>query len=552
MVSLDINDPNSAYGQCKKFHSVLEAIFHHGINNGSKLAFADTNKALSYREFATKVMLLSRLLSKRYGIAPIGDRQQSVLVQAGADVDYLCCYFAVELSQAISVPVDIHATASTVAYFAEQSSSRLIIGSNRNILHDPSCALGTISWCDIHELNQEITQEFEQLLHNSEEQQIAFLKEVRLPDPDSFSAIYFTSGTTGKSKPVLLTHHNCICGGFNSVSTCAKFSDDIEILTTPIFHAQAASSFRSNIILGCSSVLFPSYYTAQELSAIINRYHCNAINMIPASLKMLLEDLGDADFVKLFGSMRLIEIGTAPMDTAHKRHLRDLLTETWFLYNYGATECSRTVFNLVSANRQDDYHFARDEELSVLGRVVPIAKVKVIDDNGRELPKKKSGRLIFHGGMVMQRYLNNDEATQATIKNGWYYSNDCGFIDERNYIHILGRMDDIINMGGEKISPQEIEDIVMGINGIKECCCIGAAHAIFGNIPVLYYAVENPELTEEHIKHIMRARLDRMRRPKFYIRLPELPKNGVGKVNRKELKQIWLNSSTAQAINSIS
>ena len=116
-------------------------------------------------------------------------------------------------------------------------------------------------------------------------------------------------------------------------------------------------------------------------------------------------------------------------------------------------------------------------------------------------------------------------------------------------ISILGRIDDVINMGGEKISPQEIEDTVLSVPGIKECCCIGGEDALLGVIPVLYYTLSTgSELTESALKQALRNKLNRTHRPKIYIEQENLPKNRVGKVDRKALKQMWRESSIYQTM----
>lgn len=535
--ALPFADTRTPFGSCPRFHSILEAIFHHACKpeKANSLAVADSQKDLTYRELALKIALIAEELTTKHGMQD-GD---CVLVQAAPVVDYLCAYYGVEMAHGIAVPIDRMATAETKAYYAEATRATRII-----VLDSPTatgCAKAelkkecekadSLTCISYSALEEAVAPVLEQLKKDCAAIESILLQE--LPDPESNCAVYFTSGTTGKSKPVLLSHRNCAQGGFNSVSTNAKYSSDVELLTTPIFHAQAASSFRANFILGCASVLADSYSHIDAMRAILQRYHCNCINLTPTAIKMLLDDLTPEEFQELLGSIRLLEIGTAPLDSRRKQQLLSLLPHCAFLYNYGATECSRTVFNLVT-NEQDP--------LDVLGKAVPVCNFKVIDENGDAVEHGKTGRLIFAGDMVMQGYLNHPEATARTIRNGYYYSNDCGFVDETGYIHILGRMDDIINMGGEKISPQEIEDAVMGFSGIKECCLIGGAHEVLGAIPVLYYSVEDDAVasfSESELKAYLRTKLDRMKRPKVYVALTQLPKNSVGKVDRRALKELW-------------
>ena len=573
MISFDHNDPSSAYGACPRFTTLLQALVHQAQTKSQALGLADKERGLTFAQWTLRVTATAHELKpelEAMGVklgANTKDAQPqylqlppgaAVLLPAIPSVDYLSLYYALCLCHVIVVPCDKNSTEDTLRYYAEQSGAQVI-------LNYPDAQLNAAGLAQIDCTELLARADLQLATWESSGQASQVITQMTLPSPEEFESIYFTSGTTGKSKAVLLTHTNTLQGGLNSVSTCAKFSSDIEILTTPIFHAQAASSFRANLILGAASVLFPSFYRPDELAALIARYHCNAINLVPATLKLLLESLGEQGFCDLLAPLRLIEVGTAPTDPTSKSRYSALLPHTWFLYNYGATECSRTVFNLVCGDYLDHERtapegfaygqnhkgqcFATRAELSALGRPVPVCHALVLDDTGEQLPTGTPGRLVFEGGMVMQGYLNNPELTASTIAPNRYYSSDCGYFDEYGFIHILGRIDDVINMGGEKISPQEIEDTVLSVPGIKECCCIGGEDALLGVIPVLYYTLSpGTELTESALKQALRSKLNRTHRPKIYIEQKSLPKNRVGKVDRNALKQMWRESSIYQTM----
>lgn len=573
MISFDHNDPSSAYGACPRFNTLLEALVHQAKTKPQSLGLADKARGLTFEQWALRVVATAHELKpelEAMGVklgANTKDAQPqplqlplgaAVLLPAIPSVDYLCLYYALCLCHIIVVPCDKNSTEDTLRYYAEQSGAQVILN-----YPDAHLNAAGLSVLDCIELLARADRQLATWESSGQASQV--ITQMTLPSPEEFESIYFTSGTTGKSKAVLLTHANTLQGGLNSVSTCAKFSSDIEILTTPIFHAQAASSFRANLILGAASVLFPSFYRPEELQALITHYQCNAINLVPATLKLLLESLGEQGFCDLLAPLRLIEVGTAPTDPTSKSRYSALLPHTWFLYNYGATECSRTVFNLVCGDYLDHERtapegfaygqnhkgqcFATRAELSALGHPVPVCHALVLDDAGKALPTGTPGRLVFEGGMVMQGYLNNPELTASTIAPNRYYSSDCGYFDEYGFIHILGRIDDVINMGGEKISPQEIEDTVLSVLGIKECCCIGGEDALLGVIPVLYYTLSpGTELTESALKQALRSKLNRTHRPKIYIEQKSLPKNRVGKVDRNALKQMWRESSIYQTM----
>ncbi|MDT3662855.1 MAG: class I adenylate-forming enzyme family protein, partial [Anaerobiospirillum sp.] len=403
MISFDHNDPSSAYGACPSFTTLLQALVHQAQTKPQTLGLADKARGLTFEQWALRVAASAHELKpelEAMGVKLGANTKEAqpqplqlppnaaVLLPAIPSVDYLILYYALCLCHVIVVPCDKNSTEDTLRYYAEQSGAQVILN-----YPDAHLNAAGLSVLDCIELLARADRQLATWESSGQASQV--ITQMTLPSPEEFESIYFTSGTTGKSKAVLLTHANTLQGGLNSVSTCAKFSSDIEILTTPIFHAQAASSFRANLILGAASVLFPSFYRPEELKALIARYQCNAINLVPATLKLLLESLGEPGFCELLKPLRLIEVGTAPTDPTSKSRYSALLPHTWFLYNYGATECSRTVFNLICGDYLErteraapegfaygqNYKgqcFATCAELSALGRPVPVCHALVL------------------------------------------------------------------------------------------------------------------------------------------------------------------------------
>lgn len=579
MISFDYNDPSSAYGSCARFTTLLEALVYQAQVKPHSLGLADKQRGLTFAQWTLRVAALANLLKPQlesHGVnlgfntkatqpSPLQLPQcAAVLLPAIPTVDYLSLYYALCLCHVIVAPCDKSSTESKLRYYAEQTGAQVIIN-----YQDAQVNCAGLSVLDCTALLKAADDQI--AAWDSLNQCMEVLESLRasLPSAEEFECVYFTSGTTGKSKAVLLTYANTLQGGLNTVSTCTKFPSDVEILTTPIFHAQAASSVRANLILGVASVLFPSFSRPEGLAHIITQYHCNAINFVAPTLKFLLDTLGDDGFCNLLSPMRLIEVGSAQTAPSTKEHYSKLLPHTWFLYNYGATECSRTVFNLICGDYLDRTDssapegfayglnlkgqcFATRAELSAIGRPAPVCNALVLDDLGNTVPTGTSGRLVFAGGMVMQGYLNNPELTAKTIVQGRYYSSDYGFFDEQGFMYSLGRIDDLINMGGEKISPQEIEDAVLSVAGIEECCCIGGENAILGEIPVLYYTTNHGvNLNDSALKQALRSKLDRRLRPKFCIETDALPKNSVGKIDRNALKHKWRESAIYQNMKAL-
>ena len=139
----------------------------------------------------------------------------------------------------------------------------------------------------------------------------------------------------------------------------------------------------------------------------------------------------------------------------------------------------------------------------------------------------------------MAGYYNMPQATADTLVDGWLYTNDIVFLDEDGYVYMLGRADDIINVGGEKVSPIEVENIAQEFEEIRECACIGVKDATLGQVPVLYVVPEYEEFHSDLLIRFLAERMEKYKLPQKFFKLPELPRNRMQKLDRKALYQMW-------------
>ena len=490
--------------QFAKFTSVLEAVFYYASQTPCKLAVADGSVSYSYDEFAHCICGCALLLQQQ-GLAP----GSKVMIEMDSTASCLAVYYAVIAAGGVAVPISNKLNLPSFTHIQNISKANTLIAADNKFAT-------SLNFINSNELLAKAG-------HTG-----AFFN---LPDPHALSEILFTSGTTGKSKGVMLNALACIQGGINTDLIGFKSSADVELLTTPLYHAQAHSTLRANFAIGCSSIISSSYISAEVLQNLTERYHINAINIVPTALKLWLEDLGEQQFILLLKALKYCEIGAAVLEEKHKKHLLDLLPNTKFVYNYGATECSRTVFNQISSSH---------DNFTALGKLTPGVQMKLLNENcTAEVLPGTAGRLAFKGKMVMLGYADNPEATAEVIKDGWYLTKDLAYI-KNGFIYLLGRIDDIINLGGEKISPSEIENAVQNCAGITECGCIGVndVFGILGQIPILFYC-KDKDFNENELKECLRSRLDRYKRPRILICLKDLPHNAIGKLDRKKLSELW-------------
>lgn len=196
---------------------------------------------------------------------------------------------------------------------------------------------------------------------------------------------------------------------------------------------------------------------------------------------------------------------------------------------YGQTENSPGATSLKD-------HYALDKIGSV-GEPLPHTEVRVVDENGNDLPTGQVGEIVVKGPQVMKGYLKNEEATRNTIINGWMYSGDLGRFDEDGLLYIVDRKKDMINRAGENVYPVEIEEVLYEMPEILEAAVVGIPHPVYGEVPKAYVVLkEGQVLTEENVLDYCKRKLAKYKLPEEVAFLDALPRNASGKVLKHTLK----------------
>lgn len=347
--------------------------------------------------------------------------------------------------------------------------------------------------------------------------------------PDTLADIMFTSGTTGTPKGVLLTHANIACAINNINGYIGNTQNDVEICPMPLSHSFGLARLRCVLYAGGTLVLEEGVNRPRHLFETMRRFHVTGIGMVGPAWTMLHKISGDriASFKE---QLRYLELGSAPLPEEIKRHLADLLPQTRVCMHYGLTEASRATFL--------DFH-SEAGHLRSVGKASPLAEIAIFDSEGHQCPPGVLGEVCIRGGMVTSSYLNIDN-TDFFYPGHFFRTGDLGSLDDAGYLYLQGRLKEQINVGGEKVSPQEIEDILLSFNGIKEAACVGQPDPVLGETVVAFIV---PEDTDERLKtdeliSLMKQRLENYKIPKRIIPIEQLPRTTSGKIRRSALKEL--------------
>jgi len=487
--------------------SIVEAILKHGQNRPDKVAVICDEQHISYKELAQAIIGTCNYI-KELGVQP-NDR---VIINAEPEANYIIGYFAIHLLGAVAVPVEKNITYEMLEIINEtiDAKLRLITDAESKGIKDAldlkSCIKSTK--CE----------------------------EYQLPLPDNMADILYTTGTTGKSKGVVLNHNNLVATAENIINGIGILEDDVEMVPVPLNHAYGIGKMRALLFKGSTIVLQNGFASLKTIMEKLEKNNCTAISCVPASIKLLYQQSrGRLDLV--FGKLRYMEIGTASMDVAMKKEILRLLPNTKICIAYGSTESPRVVYMKLDL-----------EHLLSIGQAACHATIKIVDDYDQviESSRENVGRLICAGPMNMQGYWRDSNLTKTILKDGWIYTNDIGYMDEEGFIYLLGRKNDVINMGGEKISPSEIENAIIQFKQIQDCACIPVKDPknVLGEVPVVYYVPEEQdEVDLNELKQFLVKIIGQHKMPVEFIMIEAIPVNYMGKVNKKELVERWRNKN---------
>ena len=351
---------------------------------------------------------------------------------------------------------------------------------------------------------------------------------VEVTEDDDFAIVY-TAGTTGEPKGVVLTHRNYIWGILNQLTTYPHTGEthDKSLLVFPIAHTGGLIGFTTHITRGATCVLMKAADLRSILHAI-EKEQITTLGMVPA----LFNALSQAPFLEEYdrSSVRLVGSGGAILPEDTKKKIPVIFPKASIFDTFGMTECSGPI----SILRPEDVF----RKVACVGKPFPHHEVRIVDDSRDDVPPGQVGEIIVYGPTVMKEYYKDPETTRMAIVDGWLYTGDLGRVDEEGYIYIVDRKKDIIISGGYNIYPKEIEEVLYSHPKVAEAAVIGVPDDRWGEA-VKAVVVCKPGLlaAEEEIIDFCKGKLASYKKPTSVDFVESLPKNSVGKVLKRELRE---------------
>ena len=351
---------------------------------------------------------------------------------------------------------------------------------------------------------------------------------------EDLAGIFYTGGTTGFPKGVMLPHRalwtSALCFGTGVAVT----STDRMLHAVPLFHIAGSAMLFSVTTFGGSHAIIPAFEPKVFLKAV-RTFNPTLSLLVPTMIAMLLRepDLKTTDTSSLH---RLI-YGASPITEAVLKEAMAKMPETSFIHGYGQTELAPLATLLGS-----EYHVlegSKSQKIRSVGQPIVAVEVEIVDPEGHELPRGDVGEVRVRGANAMHGYWNKPEETAATLKDGWVHTGDGGYMDDDGFVYIVDRVKDMIITGGENVYSAEVENAIMQYPGLAECAVIGIPDDQWGEaVHAIVVPREGHMPAADAIKAHCRKLIAPFKCPRGVDVRPEpLPKSGAGKIQKFELRE---------------
>ncbi len=493
--------------------------------------------------------------SKRYTFAQLNERANrlaNALNNMGAKKGDVIAFLQVNCNQCVEtyfasakiggiyLPLNFRVKEKELIYMLNTAEAKYLIAGDRYT------ALVDSVRTELHYLNHVIAIEkphpdmhfFEDIIQKSSADEVS-----NPVDDQETTILIYTAGTTGSPKGVMLSHTSFSTYVLDNVAPPDPELAESNILTVPLYHVAGIQAMMA-AIYGGRTLVMERQFEPEEWMTLVETEKVNRAMMVPTMLKQLIDH---PNFKKHdLSSLKVITYGAAPMPLPVIRKALEEFPGVSFINAFGQTETASTITAL---GPEDHLITGTPEErekklrrLASIGKPMPDIEMKVIDDKGKKLGPGEVGEILARGPRVMSGYWKDEEKTKKTIdKEGWVHTGDVGYFDEDGYFFLAGRSSDIIIRAGENIAPEELENVIREHPNVEDVAIIGVPDETWGEEPravvVLKKGIKKSKEAEDEIMEFCRQNLASYKRPRSVIFIDELPRNPVGKLIKREIRE---------------
>ena len=475
--------------------SIVKSIYTHSLETPEKTALIATDYTLSYKTLWKLIAGMAQLLKER-GL----EKGQRVILEADHTAEFLVMCYGIHLAGGVHVPVEKDAPAERVETISSEIEPSMVF-TGRHPLENFGLSLMDL-------LNVKTD-------------------EPEFPSEDMLQEILFTTGTTGKSKGVMITHYGQMnmCESQNAVLNYS--ADNVWLIPTPMNHAAGLRKTHMSMVRGSTTLLMDGFTNLKLFFKNIEEYGVTSIYLPPSGVHYVLT-LAAKKLAQFNDQLDFLYSSSSALPGGDKEKLIELLPDVRKFDAYGGSEVGAVCYI--------DYNEVRDNTKCV-GKANPGVDIYIVDEHYKpfEATAENPGIIAIRSNTVTAGYWNEPEMTANTIQDGVIYMTDLGYI-ENGYLYLVGRRDDVINVGGLKIAPTEVEDVALRHPMVDECVCIPFEDKVYGRVVKMLVKVnEGFELDAGELSKYLEENLEAYKIPKYIVQTDEIARTFNGKIDRKKI-----------------
>jgi len=354
---------------------------------------------------------------------------------------------------------------------------------------------------------------------------------------DALAWLFYTSGTTGKPKGVMITHENMFVGAMSYLVDVDDISSEDSIVhAAPLSHGSGFYDLPH--VMRCANQVIPAsgQFNPSEVLGLIQDWTGVTMFLAPTMVKRIVQSQ-EITQSSLQG-LKTVVYGGGPMYVQDIKRALDVLGPR-FVQIYGQGESPMTITVLPKKVINDVTHQRYEQRLASVGMAQNSVSVAICNNEGSLAPNGTIGEVLVKGSVVASGYWQDEVATKTTWKNGWLHTGDIGFFDDDGFLTLIDRSKDLIISGGSNIYPREIEEVLMTHPSVHEAACVGQFSDEWGESVVAFVVLDSESSTDARdLDAFCLDRIARFKRPKYYRFVDSLPKNNYGKVLKTTLRQL--------------
>lgn len=350
---------------------------------------------------------------------------------------------------------------------------------------------------------------------------------------DDLAVILYTGGTTGFPKGVMLSHSNLWSSAVARLAETEVPSPFVTLMAVPLFHTAGLAKLVTQLIVGGTAVVQPGFQVDRVLAAIADEQVTDVI-LVPSMIQMLVDESTISDYD--LSSLETVTYGASPISLAVLERAMAALPRVRFMQSYGMTEASPVITVNPWWNHRGEA--LRNGRVKSAGRAGWGLEVRIVNQNGGEVPRGTVGEVIARGDNIMLGYWNQPEQTAEVLRDGWLHTGDGGYMDEDGYIYIVDRLKDMIVSGGENVYCAEVENRLARHPAVASCAVIGVPHPQWGeSVHAVVVPRAGMHVSEEELCDFCRRVLAGYKCPRSVEYRQEMPLSGAGKVLKNVLRE---------------